>query len=209
MSAPPVEDSPVDELGRLGAMEERCRGLIRTTKGWPTPGTTFLDLSHLFCDAVAVRSCVDALAARYRSADVTHVAGVDARGFGVGCALACALNAGFIMVRKRGKLPPKWDNSRGAKILSCSYELEYGVNGLEVASDILDSAAGGANKVVVFDDIAATGGTAIAAANLMRDAGAVVHEVAVLVELSGKLQPRQRIKNEAFVRLHSLLVYET
>lgn len=208
MSAPPVEDSPRDELGRLGAMEERCRGLIKPTTGWPTPGTTFLDLSHLYCDSVALRSCVDALAARYRSADVTHVAGIDARGFGLGCALATALGAGFIMVRKRGKLPPKWNNS-GAKLLSCAYELEYGVDGLEVASDILDSAAGGTNKVVVFDDIAATGGTAIAAANLMRDAGAVVHEVAVLVELSGKLQPRQRIKNEAFVRLHSLLVYDT
>lgn len=121
--------------------------------------------------------------------------------------VAYALNAGFIMLRKRGKLPPR-DMNGDVNLLQCEYELEYGSDALEVAGDILDS-AGGANKCVVVDDLAATGGTAIAACNLLRDAGAVVHEVACVVELSGKLQPRQKIKNEAYVRLHSLLIFDT
>lgn len=204
MSAPP-QDSEEMELGSLGAMAERCRGLIRTTTDWPRVGTNFLDMSPLFCDAAALRSVVYALAERYRTADVTHFAGVDARGFGLACALAFELKCAFLMVRKQGKLPTHYDNS-SARLLSNKYNLEYGDDALEIASDILDGAA--VNKVVVVDDVAATGGTAIAAANLLRDAGAVIHEVAVVAELVGKLNPRQRIKNEAFVRLHSLLVYE-
>lgn len=121
--------------------------------------------------------------------------------------MAYALDAGFIMLRKRGKLPPRDDNG-DVKLLRCEYQLEYGTDALEVSGDILDS-AGGTNKCVIVDDLAATGGTAIAACNLLRDAGAVVHEVACIVELTGNLQPRQRIKNEAFVRLHSLLMFET
>lgn len=209
MSAPPapITESPNETLGRLGAMEERCRALIRQTTDWPRTGVKFLDASPLYCDPVALRACVDAIAERYRTADVTHFAGVDARGFALACAVAYTLGAGFIMVRKKGKLPPRVDNC-GAKLLQCEYELEYGVGALEVASDILDE-SGAANKVVVIDDLAATGGTAIAAANLLRDSGAVVFEIAVLIELAGgSLQPRQRIKNEAFVRLHSLLIFD-
>ncbi len=208
MSAPPPpeEENPNEALGRLGAMEERCRGLIRQTSNWPREGVSFLDASPLYCDAAALRACVDALAERYRTADVTHFAGVDARGFGLACTVAYALGAGFVMVRKQGKLPPRFDKSN-AKLLRSEYQLEYGADALEVSSDIFDE-SGAVNKVVIIDDLAATGGTAIAAANLLRDVGAVVHEVAVLVELAGSLQPRQRIKNEAFVRLHSLLVFE-
>lgn len=87
MSAPPKEEAaPEEELGRLGSKEARCRGLVRRTQGWPRPDITFLDVSPLLCDASALKSCVNALAERYRTQDITHVAGIDARGFGLGCA---------------------------------------------------------------------------------------------------------------------------
>eukprot|EP00171_Calliarthron_tuberculosum_P015312 IDg15312t1 len=165
MSAPPKEPAaPEEELGRLGSKEERCRGLVRRTQGWPQPDITFLDVSPLLCDASALSACVNALVERYRTQDITHVAGIDARGFSLGCAVAYALNAGFIMLRKCGKLPPRDDNGV-VKLLRSEYELEYAKDALEVSGDILDS-AGGKNKCVIVDDLAATGGTAIAACNL-------------------------------------------
>lgn len=131
----------------------------------------------------------------------------DARGSTDGCVLvAYALGVGFIMVRKAGKLPPR-DGAGAGRLLSAEYELEYGRDRLELGSDILDS-AGAHTNILVVDDLVATGGSAIAACNLLRDAGAVVHEIACIVELAGKLQPRQRIKAEACVRLHSLLVFD-
>lgn len=87
MSAPPREEAaPEESLGGLGAKEARCRGLIRRSPGWPRADVTFLDISPLLCDAAALRACVNALAERYRTHDITHIAGIDARGFSIACA---------------------------------------------------------------------------------------------------------------------------
>lgn len=87
MSAPPLEEVE-PPLGELGAKESRCRSLIRASPDWPRPGTTFLDISPLLCDPFGLQACVDALVERYKP-HVTHVAGIDARGFPLGCAGRC------------------------------------------------------------------------------------------------------------------------
>lgn len=221
------EQQPVDppHTPALGAHDEYVRPLVRQTVDWPRPGVTFLDISHLLCDARAFRYCVDALVARYAGVGVTHVAGVDARGFIFGSALAYALgpSCGFVMIRKGGKLPPLSKTDPSYSLLSETYAMEYkDKSNLELAADILDSpssstAARGAGvgpsasirpRVVVVDDLLATGGSAIAACKLLRDAGATVVEVAVAIELvTEPLHGRKNLKEKAFVNLFSLLEF--
>lgn len=201
----------------LGVHDEYARSLVRQTVDWPRPGVTFLDISPLLCDARAFRYCVDALVARYTGVGVTHVAGVDARGFIFGSALAYALgpSCGFVMIRKGGKLPPSSKADPSYSLLSESYAMEYKDKAnLELAADILDSPSSfgpGAStrpRVVVVDDLLATGGSAIAACNLLRDAGATVVEVAVAIELATEaLHGRENLKKKAFTNLFSLLAF--
>lgn len=209
----------------LGVHDEYARSLVRQTVDWPRPGVTFLDISPLLCDPRAFRYCVDALVARYAGVGVTHVAGVDARGFIFGSALAYALgpSCGFVMIRKGGKLPPSSKTDPSYSLMSETYTMEYEDKAhLELAADIFDSpssstvargagAGPGASirpRVVVVDDLLATGGSAIAACNLLRDAGATVVEVAVAIELvTEPLHGRENLKKKAFVNLFSLLAF--
>lgn len=119
--------------------------------------------------------------------------------------VAYALGVGFIMIRKAGKLPPFAKGRAGSGLLAAEYSLEYGHDRLELASDILDT-AGSQTSVLVVDDLVATGGSAVAACNILRDAGAVVYEVACVAELE-ELKGRQKIKEVGCVRLHSLLKF--
>lgn len=134
--------------------------VIRTIPDYPKPGIMFRDITTLLGDAAAFDYAVNALAARFADAGVTKVAGIEARGFILGGAVAHQLGVGFAPVRKKGKLP--W------RTLSQDYALEYGVDAVEVHEDAL--AAG--ERVLLIDDLIATGGTALAALALLERLGA-------------------------------------
>ncbi|MGH3303990.1 MAG: adenine phosphoribosyltransferase [Streptosporangiaceae bacterium] len=142
---------------------------IRDVPDYPSPGVLFKDITPLLADGPAFAAVVAALAAG--SDDVTKVAGIEARGFILAAPVACVLGAGFVPVRKQGKLP--------APTYAQSYELEYGSATLEVHTDAFVPS----DRVLIVDDVLATGGTAAATAQLVRRSGATVTEIAVLLEL--------------------------
>jgi adenine phosphoribosyltransferase len=145
--------------------------LIRGIPDHPRRGVLFRDITTLLRDAGAFGEAIEALAARHRGQRIDRVAGIEARGFIVGAALAHALGAGFVPLRKAGKLP-------GAAI-GHDYELEYGTDRIEMHVDALDAG----DHVLVADDLIATGGTAAAAVRLVEAAGGRVVECCFLVDL--------------------------
>ena len=156
---------PADaELARL------ITSRVRDVPDYPQPGVVFKDITPLLADAKAFGTVVDALATTYGPVD--KVAGIEARGFILAAPVAWRLGAGFVPIRKKGKLP-------GATFTQ-DYELEYGTATVEVLTD----AFGPADRVLIIDDVLATGGTARATADLVRLAGAQVAGIAVLLELS-------------------------
>ena len=144
---------------------------IRTISDWPEPGVQFRDITPLLRDGEAFRALIDTFAERYADAKIDAIAGIDARGFIVGAALAYRLGCGFIPVRKAGKLP--------FETMCESYALEYGEATVEVHTD----AAEAGDHVLVVDDLIATGGTILAAAKLMQRLGARIVEAAVVIDL--------------------------
>lgn len=147
------------------------RSLIRTIPDYPKPGIQFRDITTLLKDATGFKACIDALVERYRGRDITTVVGTEARGFLFGAPLAYALGVGFVPVRKQGKLP--------GKTTGHEYALEYGNDRIELHDDAI--AAG--DKVLVIDDLLATGGTAQATVTLVRGLGGEVVECAFVVDL--------------------------
>jgi adenine phosphoribosyltransferase len=147
------------------------KAAIRTIPNYPKPGIMFRDITTLLGDAPAFRAAVDRLTAAFAGARIDKVAGVEARGFILGGAIAHQLNVGFAPVRKRGKLPHT--------TLTEEYELEYGVDAVEIHAD----AVGPGERVLVVDDLVATGGTAAAAISLLRKAGADVIGCAFVIDL--------------------------
>lgn len=144
---------------------------VRDVADFPTPGVTFKDLTPLLADGAALRFVVDALADHFVGMAPTKVVGIEARGFVVAAPVAVALGAGFVPVRKRGKLP--WRTE------SACYALEYGTDALEVHAD----AVGPRDTVVIVDDVIATGGTAEATVTLVERLGAAVAGLGFVVEL--------------------------
>lgn len=144
---------------------------IRTVPDWPDPGVQFRDITPLLRDGAAFRALIEAFAERYATAQIDAVAGIDARGFIIGAALAYRLGCGFIPVRKAGKLP--FETFRE------SYSLEYGQATVEVHTDAADAG----DHVLVIDDLVATGGTLLAAARLMQRLGARIVEAAAVIDL--------------------------
>jgi adenine phosphoribosyltransferase len=142
---------------------------IRDVPDYPQPGVLFKDITPLLADGAAFAGVVAALAAG--SDDVTKVAGIEARGFILAAPVAYTLGAGFVPVRKQGKLP--------AETYAESYALEYGTATLEVHTDAFDPT----DRVLIVDDVLATGGTAAATVSLIRRAGATVTGIVVLLEL--------------------------
>lgn len=159
------------------ALAARIAGLLRDVPDFPQPGVLFKDISPLLADPSAFAAVIDALCAAGDGVDL--VAGVEARGFLLAGAMATHLGAGLLPVRKAGKLPPP--------TLARSYDLEYGSAEIEVPTGLLDG-----KRVLLVDDVLATGGTLRAAADLLADAGATVTAMAVIVEL-GFLGGRRRL----------------
>ncbi len=169
----------------------RLEDHIRDIPGFPRPGIVFKDITPLFLNAEALRSTIESLAAYARDREVDYVVSAEARGFVLGGAVAAAAGAGFILARKPGKLPRATD--------SVEFQLEYGVDALEVHSD----AVRGGARVLVHDDLLATGGTAAALCDLVEGAGGVVAGCAFVIELAF-LSGRQRLSPR---EVHSLVVY--
>ena len=152
-------------------MTAQIEHLIRAIPDFPIPGILFRDITPLLADPQGFKATVDLFVERYRDAKVEAVVGIEARGYMLGAPVAYALGAGFVPVRKPGKLP-------GEKF-SEEYALEYGTNTLEIHAD----AVGHGHRVLVIDDLLATGGTIAATLRLLEKLGANVVGTAVLIEL--------------------------
>lgn len=144
---------------------------IRNIPDWPKKGILFRDITPLLADAKAFAAAVEIIVDRYRDKNIDYVAAVEARGFIFGAAIAARLGAGFVPVRKKGKLPYKTE--------SASYELEYGTATLEVHTDAIKKGS----KILMVDDLLATGGTVAAACQLIEKIGGKIEAVAFLIEL--------------------------
>ncbi|MDO9193385.1 MAG: adenine phosphoribosyltransferase [Undibacterium sp.] len=144
---------------------------IRTVPDWPIEGVMFRDITPLLQNAKTFRVLIDMFVHRYMDADLDLIAGLDARGFIIGSVVAYELNLGFVPIRKKGKLP--------FKTVSEEYELEYGSATVELHAD----ACKAGDRVVLIDDLIATGGTMMAGRKLLDRLGAVVVEGAVIVDL--------------------------
>lgn len=170
----------------------QLRALIRDVPGFPSLGVVFKDITPVLADQAALRAAVDLITAPFHHADVTVVAGIEARGFVIAPPVALALGTGFVPLRKRGKLPY---HTRAEE-----YHLEYGTDTLEIHQD----AVGPGDRVLLVDDVIATGGTAGAAVRLIEGLGAEVIGVAVLIELAF-LNGSDALDE---VGLHAVLTYE-
>ncbi len=168
------------------------RSKIRDIKDFPTEGILFKDITTLLKDAPAFRSVIDLLAGRYQPARVDIVVGIESRGFIFGGALAHQLGAGFVPVRKLGKLP--------GKTIEVEYELEYGRDALAIHEDAIQPG----QRVLVVDDLLATGGTMAATLRLIEQLGGQVAGVTFMIELAF-LKGRDKLKNYP---VHSIIVYE-
>ena len=168
------------------------RAKIRDIKDFPTEGILFKDITTLLKDGPAFRRVVDLLSAHYRQSRIEVVVGIESRGFIFGGALAHQLGAGFVPVRKLGKLP--------GKTIEVEYELEYGRDALAVHEDGIRAG----QRVLAVDDLLATGGTMAATLRLVEQLGGQVVGVAFLIELAF-LHGRDKLKSYP---LHSVIVYD-
>lgn len=173
---------------------KELRELIRTIPDYPKPGIMFRDVTTLLGDADGLKRAVHALAARHAKTGIEKVAGIEARGFILGGAIAVELGAGFVPVRKRGKLP--------SAVVGCDYELEYGTDRVEMHRDAIHQG----ERVLLVDDLIATGGTAAAAITLIEQVGGTVAEACFLIDLPD-LGGSARLAALGHT-VHSLLAFE-
>ncbi|MFX1273782.1 MAG: adenine phosphoribosyltransferase [Promethearchaeota archaeon] len=154
---------------------------IRNVPDWPKEGIQFKDITTLCKAPESLKEACDQLINYYRGKGINKVAAIEARGYIFGAIIAYFLDAGFILIRKPGKLP--------AKTISETYELEYGTDTIEMHEDGIIKG----DKVLVIDDLLATGGTAKAAANLVEKAGGEVIGIGFVIELTGSLHGRDKL----------------
>jgi len=166
-------------------MTTNLADLIRNIPDFPIPGIQFKDITPLLQNGAAFKEVIDTLAARYEGRALDAIVGIESRGFIFSAPLAYRLGIGLVLIRKPGKLP--WET------FAVEYDLEYGTNKLEMHRDALAPGA----RVVVIDDVLATGGTVAAACQMVEMAGAVVEEVAFLIELTF-LKGRERLAKYPF-----------
>ena len=167
---------------------------VRQVPDFPKPGILFLDITTATKDAKAMNKMIDFLYEQFKDEKVDYVAGIESRGFIFGAPLACRLGAGFIPIRKPNKLP--------ADTIKESYSLEYGTDTIEMHTDAIKSG----DRVVIIDDLLATGGTAAAACNLVKKAGGDVVAASFIIELD-PLKGREKIEAKG-VKVVSMLNYD-
>ncbi len=170
------------------------KALVRTIPDYPKPGIMFRDITTLLGDAQGLTACIEHLAAPYSRARVDAVAGIEARGFILGGAVADRLGCGFVPIRKKGKLP--------GKAIGQDYELEYGVDVIEIHEDGIAKG----ERVLLVDDLIATGGTAAAAVKLLRKLDAEIIGAAFVINLPD-LEGRKRVEALG-VACHTLIEFE-
>ena len=158
---------------------------IRTVPHWPKKGIMFRDITTLLKDPVGLKICLDDFVARYKDKEIDLVVGIDSRGFIIGGALAYLLGKGFVPVRKKGKLPAETEREE--------YSLEYGTDVIEIHKDAIQKG----QKVLIIDDLIATGGTALAAAKLVNKLHGKVVEIAFIVDLPD-LGGRKKLEQSGF-----------
>ena len=173
-------------------MIETLRRLIRDIPDFPRPGILFRDITPLLADPSGLALSVELLANPFRGKNIDLVVGAESRGFIFGTAVACCLSAGFVIVRKPGKLP--------SKRIAMTYDLEYGKDTLEMHADAIVRG----QRVLIVDDLLATGGTMKACCDLVQQLGGTIAGIAVLIELSG-LKGRDRLRP---YQVHSVVRYE-
>jgi adenine phosphoribosyltransferase len=171
---------------------EDLKKLIREVPDFPKPGILFYDITTLLKDKTGFRAVIDGLKYHYRDAQVDVVMGIEARGFIFAPALAYALGAGFVPIRKPKKLP--------AECVTVTYDLEYGSDSLQMHRD----AVGAGSRVLIVDDLLATGGTAAAACRMVQEAGGTVAGIGFVIELTF-LAGRKKLEG---VDVFSLLQYD-
>lgn len=180
-------------------LQAALRAAVREIPDYPKPGILFKDITPLLAEAALFRSACESLAAPFQSAGITHVVAIESRGFLFGGPVALALGAGLVPVRKEGKLPHQ--TSR------LEYALEYGSDTIEIHSDALGQDA----RVLIVDDVLATGGTAAATSSLVRQLGAHVIGSTFLIELAfldGRARlGDERVERDAPQRVESVIVY--
>ncbi|MFX0038172.1 MAG: adenine phosphoribosyltransferase [Promethearchaeota archaeon] len=169
---------------------------IRNVPDFPVEGIQFKDITTLAKEHSAFKESCDNIINYYRNKGITKVAAIEARGYVWGGVIAYQLGAGFVLMRKPGKLP--------YKTLKETYELEYGTDSIEMHIDAIREG----DKVLVFDDLLATGGTAKAACNLVEKAGGLVVGVAFVIELTGSLHGRDKLKEYDVLSLVEIPVEE-
>ena len=147
------------------------KALIRTIPDYPKPGILFRDITTLIADPAGLRAAVDGLVWPFLTSRIDYVAGIEARGFILGGAVAHELGRGFVPIRKKGKLP--------YKTIGQDYSLEYGVDTIEIHADAIHDGA----RILLVDDLIATGGTAIAATELIRRSGGTLVAAAFVIDL--------------------------
>jgi adenine phosphoribosyltransferase len=170
---------------------ETLKTKIRHVPDFPKPGILFYDITTLLTDREGFRDTIEALASPYRSKAIDQVVGIESRGFILGAAVANVLGAGFVPIRKPGKLP--------SKCYRADYALEYGTDGLEIHADAVHPG----QRVLLVDDVLATGGTAKAAAGLVRRGGGELVGLSFLIELHF-LNGRDKLTGE---EVYSVLRY--
>ena len=183
---------PLNDASRPAILDpDYIRRRIRTVPDWPEPGVMFRDITPLLQDPRTLRVLVDMFVHRYMDADLDLVAGIDARGFILGAIVAYELNLGFVPIRKKGKLP--------FTTVAEEYELEYGSATVELHAD----ACRPGDRVLLIDDLIATGGTMMAGRKLLERLGATVVEGAAIVDLP-ELGGSKRLRDSG-LRLHTLV----
>jgi adenine phosphoribosyltransferase len=167
---------------------------IRTIPDYPQPGVMFRDITTLLADMHAFRAAVDELVWPFLGTDIDYVAGIEARGFILGGAVAHVLGRGFVPIRKKGKLP--------ARVIGQDYSLEYGVDTIEIHADAIKSG----DRLLLIDDLVATGGTATAAIDLLRKSGGEVVAAAFVIDLPD-LGGARKLRDKG-VKIHTLVSFE-
>jgi adenine phosphoribosyltransferase len=169
----------------MSVYSDQIRQAVRTIADWPKPGIQFSDITPLMHDPKIFRMLIDSFVNRYQGQELQGIAALDARGFLIGAPLAYALGLSLVPVRKHGKLP--------YETITQSYDLEYGSATIELHTDAFKAG----DKVLVIDDLIATGGTMLAACELIKQLGAEVVECAAIIDLPA-LGGSKKIKNAGF-----------